>query len=913
MRNKWLSFAAFLVVALMLNASVNAQKNSGNKPARTKSDKTNMQWIEMGPSNQGGRIKTVLIDKNNSNLIYAGAIAGGLWKSTTSGSSWTKVTDNTDNIAVSCLYQSTNGDLYFGTGEYFGYPNNLGLQGNGIWKSTDNGSTWNHLTSTSDDAFIYVSKIVGTSNKIYAATYKGLRISTDGGTTWTNPIPNTDANFEAPATDVEVSSDGSLVVASINNQAYVCNTGNDVFVLKSDANNIPTDVIRLEFAIAPSNINHVYCIAVNNDGKLKNIYESIDKGNTWTAIIANVTNQFQPFGTGKNKQGKYYCSLAVSPTNDSTIYIGGVDLYRYHPNTSFEQLSAYYLPSYSSKYIHQNIFDIQFSHNFSTDKTIYVATDGGVFRSNDDGYTWAGVYKNLNAGFFNSVAISNNNVVTGGTQFNGLLVNDLTGTTNFDFEKYLSGVCGDVERSNINPNSMIATTTYGTLYRTTNGGADFAANISDSILGQALGTYKEPFLAPIRAFENFYDANSIQMLDIVAGRNLHLGDTVFATNGFGKDIYHIVDAADLNGDTAIIKGDTIQTQDYYTSLVALGLNNRVWISWEAMNPSKNPPSWYPVAYSSDIKRVQTLEFSSDGDIIYFADFDTTNSVSNVYRLANIQAARTRTLANCSLSTCVVTKQLLGTFNGKVKGLAVDPQNKNNLLVTLATYDSNPHIYYSTNAATTTDDTTSHNFIEKQGNLEAMPVYSAIILWNNSQQVILGTEKGIYVTEDITAASPSWVAQNDGMTNVPVSQVRQQLHRNGWLPVNGIFGNGIQTGIENHGVIYASTMGRGIFRCETFRGPVSVPENIYTENSSSLQIYPNPAIDNINIQFDLTQNSNAEISILNLNGQTINTKKLNKLNKGTQNIEMPVSNLSSGIYMISVKTTDGKYLGKLIKK
>ncbi|NMC98268.1 MAG: T9SS type A sorting domain-containing protein, partial [Bacteroidales bacterium] len=150
-------------------------------------------------------------------------------------------------------------------------------------------------------------------------------------------------------------------------------------------------------------------------------------------------------------------------------------------------------------------------------------------------------------------------------------------------------------------------------------------------------------------------------------------------------------------------------------------------------------------------------------------------------------------------------------------------------------------------------------------------------------------------------------------NVPVSQVRQQLHRNGWLPVNGIFGNGIQTGIENHGVIYASTMGRGIFRCETFRGPVSVPENIYTENSSSLQIYPNPAIDNINIQFDLTQNSNAEISILNLNGQTINTKKLNKLNKGTQNIEMPVSNLSSGIYMISVKTTDGKYLGKLIKK
>lgn len=913
MRNKWLSFASFLMIVLMLSASVNAQRNSNSKTDRTKSEKTNMQWIEMGPANQGGRIKSILIDKTNSSLIYAGAIAGGLWKSTTGGSSWTKVIDNTDNIAISCLYQSTNGDLYFGTGEYFGYPNNLGLQGKGIWKSSDNGSTWLQLASTTDDAFKYVSKIVGNANKIYAATYKGLRISTDGGTTWTNPIPNSDPNFELPATNVEISNDGSVIVASINNQAYVCNTNDDVFVLKSDANNIPTDVIRIEFAIAPSNSNHIYCLAVNNDGKLKNIYESIDKGNTWTPVISNVTNQFQPFGTSKNKQGKYHCSIAVSPTNDSTIYIGGVDLYRYHPHTSFEQLTAYYLPSYSSKYVHQNIFDIQFSPNFSTDKTIYVATDGGIFKSTDDGNSWVGINKNINVGYFNSVAISNNNVISGGTLNNGLLVNNLTGTSALDFEKYFSGTCGNVERSFINPNSMIASTTYGTLYRTTNGGGDFAANISDSIIGQSLGTYKEPFMAPIRSFENFYDVNSVQMLDLIAGRNLHLGDTVFVTNGFGKDIYHIVDATDLNGDTAIVKGDTIQIQDYYTSLLALGLNNRVWISWEAMNPSKNPPRWYPVAYSNNIKRVQTLEFSSDGDIIYFADYDTATTISNVYRLSNIQAARTRTLANCSLTTCVVTKQLLGSFNGKVNGLAVDPQNNNNLIVTIASYDSNPHIYYSTVAATTTDDTTSHNFVQKQGNLEAMPVYSAIILWNNSQQVILGTEKGIYVTEDITATSPTWVAQNDGMTNVPVSQIRQQLYRNGWLPVNGLIGNGIQTGIENHGVIYAATMGRGIFRCETFRGPVSVPENTYTENSSLIQLYPNPATDNVNVQFDLNQNSDVEINVLNLNGQTLYSKKLNRIQKGEQNIELPVSNLSSGIYMISVKTNDGKYLGKLIKK
>lgn len=916
MRNKWLSFAAFLVVALILNASMNAQRSSNNKPVFTKSDKTTMQWIEMGPSNMGGRTRAILIDKDNPNLIYVGAIAGGLWKTTTGGSSWTKVanSDNFDNMAISCLYQSPNGELYFGTGEYFFLPNNLGIKGMGIWKSTDNGLSWTHLSSTSDDAFSYVTKIAGTSTKLYAATYKGLRVSTDGGTTWTNPIPSTDANYEMPATDVEVSADGSVVVASINNIAYVCNTSNDVFVAKSDANNIPTDVIRIEFAIAPSNMNHIYCLAVNSDGKLRNIYESTNKGENWTAILSNVTNQFQPFGLNKNKQGKYTCSIAVNPTDESTIYIGGDNLYRYNPNTSYEQISAYEnIATYSPFYVHQYIFNIQFSPNFSTDNTILLGTEGGLFKSSDAGSTWIGMHKNYNTGYFNSVAISKNNEIYGGSFNNGILYNNLNGTTDKDFASSLSGVCGNIERSSFNPDALIATTTYGTLYRTNSGINGFTNNASDSIVNQNLGTYKEPFLAPLRLFENFYDTNSIQMLDIIAGKNLHLGDTVFATNGYGLQIYHIINNTDLNGDTVIIKGDTIQTKDTYTALVALGLNNRVWISWEALNPSKIPPAWYNVAYNTNFNRIQALEFSADGDNIFFAGYDSITNQSKVYRLSNIQAARYKTFATYSSSSCVVSTQLIGTFTGKVNGLASDPQNKNNLIVTIADYNNSINVYYSTNAAVTADDTTSHNFTSKQGDLPAMPIYSALILWSDSNQVILGTEKGIYVTENIKAATPIWIEQNTGMAKVPVSQIRQQLHRNGWIPIDGMLGNGIQTGIENHGVIYIATMGRGIFRCEDFRGPVSVPENDYVENVTPLSIFPNPANDKINVSFNLIQNSDVEISILNINGQTLSTKKISHLNKGIQSVELNVNTLNTGIYMISVKTNDGKFIGKLIKK
>lgn len=884
---------------------------------KVKNEQTiSLQWTEMGPCNYGGRTRALLVDDSNPNIIYAGAIAGGLWKSTTSGSSWTKVanSDMLENIAISCLYQATNGNLYFGTGEYFGFDGGLGIQGNGIWKSTDNGNTWTQLTSTNNDEFSYVSKITGTANKIYAATYKGLRVSTDGGQTWSNPIPSSDPNFDKPATDVEVSSDGSFVLASINNKAYICNTGDDNFVLKTD---IPSDVIRLEFAIAPSNVNRAYCIAVAQDGKLKNIYETKNKGNTWTEILLNVTNQFQPFGLNKNKQGRYHCSIAVDPTNEDKIYIGGVDLYYYTPSSSFVQISLSTVPSFSSNYIHENIHNIVFSPNYATSKTFYVATDGGIFRTNNSGDSWSWIIKNYNTMDFLNVGITSNNEVVGGTVHNGILLNNLNGNTDKHFFKYLSGTIANVQRLSINSNFMIATRTYGRTIRTYQGGSGFSnLAVVDSIPtsgtnGHSFGTNKEPFLAPIRIHEKFYDPNSIFNLEYIAGKKLRLGDTIFIKNPYEIDIYHIINSSDLNGDTVINKNDTLYIKDYYQVLTALGLNNRVWISWNALVPGITP-SWYPVISSTNIKKVNTLEFTADGDIIYFADYDSTTNKSTVYRLKNIQAARTKTLATYNSPNCVISSQKLGTFTGKVQSLGIDPQNNENLIVTIAEYAPGIKVYYSTNAASTTNDSMEVNFVSKQGNLPEMPVYASVVIWNNSQHVMLGTEKGIWFTEDITATNPVWIQQIEGMANVPVSDLRQQLHHNGWMPNNNVVFGGIQTGVTNHGVIYAATRGRGIFRCENFRGPVGIYD-ISQNTSNNILLFPNPASDFTNVQFTLSKNSNVEIKIINLNGQTILTKNLTQVNAGKQTIEISTNDLKNGIYIVSIKSIDGVFLTKLIKQ
>jgi hypothetical protein len=64
-----------------------------------------VNWIEMGPTNIGGRTRAILIDANDTTgqTIWAGGISGGLWKSTNGGNSWTVINDFFENLAVSSL------------------------------------------------------------------------------------------------------------------------------------------------------------------------------------------------------------------------------------------------------------------------------------------------------------------------------------------------------------------------------------------------------------------------------------------------------------------------------------------------------------------------------------------------------------------------------------------------------------------------------------------------------------------------------------------------------------------------------------------------------------------------------------------------------------------------------------------
>ena len=202
----FLRLIALLIVSSILNFAIANNINGKDKEKKNKKSQTTNQknintlglgWNEVGADNLGGRTRALIFDKNNPAIVYAGAIGGGLWKSTTGGSSWYRIASVSENMIISCITQAPNGSIFVGTGESFakhdGCANgSSGFLGGGIYRSTD-GINFSLLPSTNPTTndlisnWAFVNDIAADiSNKIYAATNKGLMMSSDNGDTWIN-------------------------------------------------------------------------------------------------------------------------------------------------------------------------------------------------------------------------------------------------------------------------------------------------------------------------------------------------------------------------------------------------------------------------------------------------------------------------------------------------------------------------------------------------------------------------------------------------------------------------------------------------------------------------------------------------------------------------------------------------------
>jgi hypothetical protein len=203
-------------------------------PAQAQTGVKGGSWVSIGPGNVGGRIRSIIIRPADpihpeaDRTMWAGGVAGGVWKSTNSGGLWSTNTDRLANLAVNCMalepgYHGPDHDvLYAGTGE--GFNNGDAVQGNGIYKTTDGGASWNVLPFTYNNPdFIWVNRLAisPTNSQLLLAAVKinalpgdpcpgcprgKILRSTNGGTTWTTTGP---APFPAPMTDVRFKPSGT--------------------------------------------------------------------------------------------------------------------------------------------------------------------------------------------------------------------------------------------------------------------------------------------------------------------------------------------------------------------------------------------------------------------------------------------------------------------------------------------------------------------------------------------------------------------------------------------------------------------------------------------------------------------------------------------------------------------------------
>ncbi len=512
------------------------------------------QWTPLGPGNIGGRTRALLIHPQDPSLMYAAGVSGGVWKTVNGGQSWTPLADLIANIAVNALVlDSTNPQvLYAGTGEGFivGGQDTLGdFRGAGIFKTTDGGVNWTQLANTTTTDFYFVNDLIISpvnNQRIYAATRTGVWRSNDGGGNWTqvlNPFGTTGNPVPGGCLDLAIRSDkmtdylfascGTFAQATIYRNTDAAGLGVWTAV------HTETGMGRTSLAIAPSDQNVVYALAASiSSGSYRNglhaVFRSTSGGDsgTWTAQVRNtngtklntalLSNPWALFLTdcglstdnGFYNQGWYDNVIAVDPVDPNRVWAGGIDLFRSDDGgTNWGQASHWWanggIGALAPQYAHadQHVIVFHPQYNGTTNKTMLVGGDGGLFRTEDaraatatgnkgpcnpgnSAVRWVSLNNNYGVTqFYHGLPMPDGKSYFGGTQDNGTLLGTDSGGVNGWRE--ING--GDGGYVAVEPNGTTLYASYpGINFRkSTNGGATFSSAIFG--IGDG-GTFVNPFL-----------------------------------------------------------------------------------------------------------------------------------------------------------------------------------------------------------------------------------------------------------------------------------------------------------------------------------------------------------------------------------------------------------------------------------
>lgn len=422
-------------------------------------------WTEMGPVtwnrtsswNPGtGRLAAIAIHPANESVIYAGSPGGGMWKTVNGGTTWQPLTDN------NALWMSFFAITIDPTDQNIVYAGTSGS--NGLLKSTNAGASW-ALTGSGPTGTIRKILIHPTTpNIVFACATNGIFRSTNGGTNWTQV-------HTGSKEDIEFKPDNLNVMYATGNDVYRSVDNGVTWTLVGAAQGI-TNTGRTLVSVSAANPNYVYVVQASGN-TFGRMYKSTDAGLTFiTTVVGNPaagTNYFgyETTGMGTGGQATYDMAMDVSPTNAAEVYIAGIICWKsVNEATSFVPITAWSLPN-SIGYNHADVHGL-----FWINSTIYSISDGGLFKSTNNGDDWVDISNGLGIRQFYRIANSptNANVITGGAQDNGSCARQASGL-------WVDWLGADGMEGLVSPTNHLnlwGTSQNGGIYRSTNGGNSYS-------------------------------------------------------------------------------------------------------------------------------------------------------------------------------------------------------------------------------------------------------------------------------------------------------------------------------------------------------------------------------------------------------------------------------------------------------